>query len=95
MSVRQSYRAPRRVTKSPVQVDNADVILWALDANLNNHIPALIQHELYTNLRVRSTLGSAAHQLTLSRYVARLLQAALRQRGSLALSVIIYSRVMW
>jgi hypothetical protein len=26
--VRQSYRAPRRVTKSPVQVDNADVILW-------------------------------------------------------------------
>ena len=39
-----TYRAPSSDIVS--RWSNADVILWALDANLKSHIPALVQHEL-------------------------------------------------
>ena len=39
-----TYRAPSSDIVS--RWSNADVILWALDANLKSHIPALVQHGL-------------------------------------------------
>tara|TARA_B100000768_G_C11235225_1_gene356931 strand:- start:89 stop:1249 length:1161 start_codon:yes stop_codon:yes gene_type:complete len=39
-----AYHAPSSEIVS--RWTNADVILWALDANLKSHIPALVQHEL-------------------------------------------------
>ena len=39
-----AYRAPSSEIVS--RWTNADVILWALDANLKSYIPALVQHEL-------------------------------------------------